>query len=690
MTKTQKHKLLFLLIATFVFALVLIAFVNSGRFKSLNLQSSNFLYLQENDIALDDIVLVAIDDQALELRSASEIGTLQFAKSDYAKLLEALENGGAAAIGLDVILSEPSPDEDQQALVDILKRYNNIVLAAQSSDDGESLKPLQSFIDASPESIASVLYTPDLDNTVRRQKIKYGDAIANYSLAYEVVSAYLGQEISDRSPDQGFIVLSDDIVRVGQNKVRPITIPVNDRGEMLINFFGRPGSFPTISMATAIEGEFLDTKTGELIDLQDKIILIGEIGTALHDVQTVPTSFGVLMPGVEIHANAIQTILTQSFLTEQSESSLITWSILIFLISLILFLVFRIRWSVLILIILLAGYTILTWVSFAYGDILNVIYPYLAILLSFTSAYIYRYFAEERKARDTKRSFGKYVSPHIVQEIIENPQKLALGGEKKNITVFFSDIAGFTSISEKLGAEELVEQLNEYLDAMSEVILEQDGTIDKYIGDAIMAFWNAPIKQEDHAWRACKASLEYQKRLSEMNKERVAKGEMAFTARIGLNTGDMIVGNMGSTKRFDYTVIGDPVNLGARLEGVNKVYGTDIMISEYTYAQAKDDIEVRELDLITVKGKEVPVRIYELQAMKGEGTDDQKKIRDIFASGLAAYREKKWDEAIGYFKQVLSIDETDGPSTLFIDRCNQLKDDDLPGDWDGVYRLKTK
>lgn len=688
MQKRTIQKIAFWLGMTVVLGFILSVGIQKGIFERWQLRSANFLYFQEENRTHDDIVIVAIDNKALEMRSASEIGTLQFKKADYAKVIQNIEEAGAAAVGVDVIFSEESDEEDQQALVEVLEKYPDIVIAAEIPYVGQQgLHPLDVFKDANDNQLGSVVFLPDSDNIVRRQHVLMGDGQVP-SFAVAVIHAYLGG--GSGSIEQNAFMLSKDTVRVGSKKVPPITAPIDDSSRAMINFFGQPGSFQHISMADVYDNNFVDLKTGEEIDLTNKIVLIGEVGTALHDVQSVPLSFGTAMPGVEIHANMVQTYLTQQYLTEQSKISTILVTILLVIIGLGLALWLRVKWSVLALLASLAVYTVITWIQFEYGLIMNLVYPYFALVLSFIIAYLYRYFYQERLARQTQSAFKQYVSPDVVKSILDNPDQLKLGGEKRTLSVFFSDIAGFTSISEKLGAEELVEQLNEYLDEMSEVLLEEDGTIDKYIGDAVMAFWNAPLDQEDHAIRACRAAIEYQRRLKKLNKSRVSRGEIEFGARVGLNTGDMVVGNMGSTKRFDYTVIGDAVNLGARLEGVNKVYGTLIMLSEYTYALAKDDIEVREIDLITVKGKTEPVRIFELLSMKGELDEKKKRIKEAFEKGLDFYRQQRWEQAVEKFRQVLNIDDTDGPSKVYIERCQQLKDEDLPQDWDGVFVLKTK
>jgi adenylate cyclase len=290
----------------------------------------------------------------------------------------------------------------------------------------------------------------------------------------------------------------------------------------------------------------------------------------------------------------------------------------------------------------------------------------------------------------TEHAFGRYVSEEVVKKILENPGQLKLGGDQKVLTVFFSDVAGFTGISEKLSPVALVTQLNEYLDRMSQVILQHHGTLDKFVGDAIIAFWGAPIAEPKHAQMACLAALDYVAELKELQSEWKEKKKNIFEVRIGIHTGPMIVGNVGSTKRFDYTVIGDSVNLGARLEGANKYFGTTILISEATYKAVKSKVEVREIDLITVKGKTEPVRVFELLARKGELPKGRREFIKLFAEALKYYRAQKWSEAEKQFKTLLKLDPGDEPSKVYLERCKELSRMKLPKNWNGVYALREK
>ena len=396
-----------------------------------------------------------------------------------------------------------------------------------------------------------------------------------------------------------------------------IRIPINPFGEMLVNFMGPPSTaspdghqtFPVRSYAAytaRVPGE--DPATWPRTRaVGNKILMVGPFTEGMAADQK-PTPFG-LMYGVEIHANSLNTILMERFLRYASEG--VNILVLTFLVLGISFMVSRLStiWSfVAALSAILILFVVITLLFDSYAYILNFTLPALGVVLSFVSIVVYRAMTEERDKRRIKEMFEKYVSPKVVEEILEHPPEL--GGVDKELTVFFSDIRGFTTLSESMTPQELVNHLNEYLTAMTDIILSYNGTLDKYVGDEVMCFWGAPLPQEDHAILACKCALKQMAVLAELNAQ--WPPERRIDIGIGINSGIMTVGNMGSPGRMNYTLMGDNVNLGARLEGTNKEYHTHIIISEYTYALVKDRVIARELDNIRVKGKNRPVLIYEL------------------------------------------------------------------------------
>jgi len=302
---------------------------------------------------------------------------------------------------------------------------------------------------------------------------------------------------------------------------------------------------------------------------------------------------------------------------------------------------------------------------------------------------VQHYVVEEAEKRKIRNAFGLYLPPTLATLVSEHPEMLKLGGDKRELTVMFSDIRGFTTLSEGLEPEALVELLNEFLGAMTEVIFGSEGTLDKYIGDAIMAVWGAPIPQSDHAARACLAALGMVERLRVLAAQWAQRGLPRLSIGIGLNTGPMVVGNMGSARRLSYTVIGDNVNLASRLEGLNKMYGSGIIASESTLRAAANIVVARELDLVRVKGKKLPVRIFEILATADEG-ESWKPLVERFTAGIAAYRARQWDEAMAAFSAVLAERADDGPSLLYMERCRTMRETPPPADWGGVTVMEVK
>jgi len=396
-----------------------------------------------------------------------------------------------------------------------------------------------------------------------------------------------------------------------------IVIPIDEHGTMLINYMGRRSSpardgyqtypvRPYYGYAARVPGpnpaEWPPTRA-----VENKIVMVGAFAQGMADDEKL-TPYG-LMYGVEVHANALNTILMDKFINYVP--SWVDIAILAVAALIVAFMSSRLStiWAMLLTAILVIVYFFAVTIIFDTRSLMiNFSSPALAMLLTFVSIVVYRVVTEEKDKRRIRDMFGKYVSPAVVSEILESPPEL--GGVDKDLTVFFSDIRGFTTLSESMTPQELVNHLNIYLTAMTDIILEYRGTLDKYVGDEIMCFWGAPLPQEDHAILACKSAIRQMQRLDELNQE--WPPEKRINIGIGLNSGIMTVGNMGSLGRMNYTLMGDNVNLGARLEGTNKQYGTNIIISEYTYGLVKDRIIARELDNIRVKGKNKPVQIYEL------------------------------------------------------------------------------
>ncbi|MCP5497602.1 MAG: adenylate/guanylate cyclase domain-containing protein [Leptospiraceae bacterium] len=394
------------------------------------------------------------------------------------------------------------------------------------------------------------------------------------------------------------------------NPKREITIPIDLYGQMDINFVGGWSSFKYhefFEVATEWDKEVAS-------QFENSIFLVAMYyatgRSAPKDLHASP--YGE-MSGIEFHAHSLNTVLNQDFVAYSSV--LLNF---LFFVGFALLLgyftsILKTQFSSITFILMIIAYSFFALYTF---ESFNFVTPLPTVVIMGISVFFtitaFKVITEEAHVKYIKTTFSKFVSKDIVDELLKDPEKIALGGSKKEITIFFSDVRGFTTISESLSPEELVKLLNEYLSAMTEIIIELKGTIDKYMGDAIMAFWGAPVPLEDHAYYACVASLAQFNYLKELQKGWREKNLPVIDIGIGLNTGYAIVGNMGSSHRMEYTCMGDTINLGSRLEGSNKTYGTNITISEYTYEKVKDRIYARELDLVKVKGKNLPVRIYEL------------------------------------------------------------------------------
>jgi adenylate cyclase len=420
-------------------------------------------------------------------------------------------------------------------------------------------------------------------------------------------------------------------------------------------------------------------------------VLLGFTAAIYQDLH--PTSFQSGYPGVETHATVIANILDQDFLTRPGEILLFDL-LFMFALSLMLGIVLprtRPVSGALTAILCIAAIIGLAYYAFIGPKIwLNIIYPSLLVITSYVVLTSYKYFTEEKHKKEIKMAFQHYVAPAVVDQMLGQIDHLHLGGERKQMTALFSDIRGFTTISERMNPEELVRFLNEYLSAMTQIVLQYEGTVDKYMGDAIMAFYGAPLEQPDHAIRACRTAVDMIARLKELGTEWQTRSLPHMDIGIGINSGEMSVGNMGSEERFDYTIMGDNVNLASRLEGINKQYGTSIVISQFTYQLIQNQpFTVRELDSVRVKGKLEPVTIYELIGY-GTTNSHMQQALEHFHDGLLAYKRRAWNQAIAQFQQALELRPNDYPAHLYLQRCEEYQQTPPPKNWDGVYTMKTK
>jgi adenylate cyclase len=451
---------------------------------------------------------------------------------------------------------------------------------------------------------------------------------------------------------------------------------------LLVNYHGPTRTYRYVSFADVVQRKFAPGT------FKDRIVLVGASATGIGDLRATP--FGSLdYPGVEIHANVIDNILNQQFLMKHGPQVISDVSAILFFglpFGILLALVPP-RWLVL-SVAVLAGFMGLVYWAFLHGWWLNLIVPSVTILANAGFVALYRVLFEEGEKRKVRGAFGQYVSPEVIRRLLEEPESVK--PKKTSITVLFSDIRGFTTLSESLDAQEMADLLNGYLTEMTQIVFRHRGTLDKYIGDAVMAFWGAPFAEAGHADRCCETALTMLGRLAELQEEWRAQEKPILEIGVGINTGTASVGNMGSVLRYGYTAIGDAVNLASRLEGLNKEYGSRILISESTYITLQSErFVVRELDLIRVKGKLLPVTIYEVLSPTVVGREG-KELSDLFTKARDAYKIREWKNAKNLFEDVLHRWPKDRPSQIFIERCNEYLAEEPSSEWEGVYIMKHK
>lgn len=456
-------------------------------------------------------------------------------------------------------------------------------------------------------------------------------------------------------------------------------------GTVLVNHLGPYTAYPRVSVADVLEG------TAPKDRIAGRIVLVGVTAIGTYDQRVSP--FDSSLPGVFIQAALTDQLLTGRFIERPNWLLFFELLALLGLGALVGLVLPRLRGGLAIVLFIVAGvagWALVDGAAFAFAHLdvftLTPIGTFLGLTLS---GAVFQWLVVDQEKRQVRRAFQHYLAPSVLETVLRDPKKLALEPGKAELTVLFSDIRGFTTISERLPAEELATVLNEYLTPMTHIVFRNGGTLDKYMGDAIMAFWGDPVPQEDHALRACRTALEMQAEVDRLSRVFTERGWPALSAGVGINTGTMSVGNFGSDVLFDYTVMGDAVNLASRLEGANKQYGSRVIVSEFTEAQVRGRVVVRELDSVRVKGKQAPVRIYELLAL-GAPSEADRAWLEAFAEGLARYKAQAWEEAISRFQDCLARRPEDPAAQMYVARCREMQQTPPGADWDGVYTFTRK
>jgi adenylate cyclase len=581
-----------------------------------------------------------------------------------------------------------NPSTGKQDFVNLMQRYeaNSILYTATMANIPALLSP----DDNNVGTMGFFNVLPDADGVLRRALLvvpfdrsgKISDAELYGSLEVQTIRLYLGvpsEQLTVNYNQTGMVSL-----QFGDKlQVKPDSI-----GRLAINYRGPERTYTYYSIVDVVQRK-LPAGT-----FKDKIALVGASATGIGDLRTPPYG-GITYPGVEVHANAIDNMLNHQALTRGAAQELSDIALILFFgipVGIWMAMVApRWMWFGLSFLVPLV---LIDYGAFLRGWWLNFSVPALTLVSNVLLVSLYRALVEEKEKRRIRTAFGQYLSPEVIRRLLRNPQLVE--PKKTEITVMFSDIRGFTTISENLDAQDLAVFLNQYLSDMTGLVFESQGTLDKYIGDAVMAFWGAPFEVDDHAVNGCNSALKMIKRVREMHREWDAQGKPQLDIGIGLNSGVASVGNMGSVLRYGYTALGDTVNLSSRLEGLNKDYGTHIIVNETTYAATQDaNFLYRELDLIRVKGKTQPVMIYELIGRAGEesvyGSFADVQLRlEQFARGRTLYRVRRWEEAQRVFQIMIDKWPDDGPARAYWKRCQEYLFDEPPSGWDGVFTMTHK
>lgn len=673
----------FLAIAAVSAAAVLVAWwARPGFLAAMELKAADAMFMARGGRpAPAEVVIVAVDE-----KSVNELGRWPWTRTRTASLVSRLSK--ARTVAVDMVFSEPQDALSDAALAKAFSSSGNVVLGyffradTSAAPDAGALQGLLSsrlsvlvereavqapwpsfpsvetntpLIGGSAAGLGAFNTLPREDGIYREIGLVYGFGPDAYpSLPLEALRHYLGEDAFVRLATYGVDALS----------LGSLDVPVDETGALILNFYGPSASFKTYPAADVISGRVPPE------EFSGKLVFVGVTEKAVYDIR--PTPLDALFPGVELHATAAANILTGDFVMR--DGRVILFDVLMTAAA-ALVLGGLLAWArrtvagLLFLASVLVATVAAEFALFTLFDILpSPVYPVLSASLCYVSGEAYRNLVAEKKSRYLKRAFSSYVSPELVSEILENPGALKLGGEKREVSVLFSDIRGFTGISEKFTPEELVEFLNRYLSPMTGIILEEKGMVDKFIGDAIMAVFNAPVEVSGHAGRACIAALRMTGALASFNARWEGTGYPAVEMGVGVNTGEAVVGNMGAELKLNYTAIGDTVNLASRLESMNKVYGTSIIVSGAVKEAAGEGFLFRELDFVRVRGKESPVALYELAGRKGEDPEKE-ELCGRFEAARALFMAKRFVEASSSFAELAG--RGDRPSALYLARCDE-------------------
>lgn len=667
--------------------------------------ADNFLYdlsiSWRGPVATSGQVALVLMDEESAVRLKRQRG--QWSRRMLAGALDNLCAAGAEVIGLDMLMS--APDQDQEAdrlLAAAISSCNNVVLARVSTAQGvEEIAPLGPFQEG---MIGDGFIDVPLDEDGILRKIRFlnakpqpdGGLALLPSFALELARTYRNLEFN-------FDFSGSDFFLMGAAGTKQLRLPYPD---LLINYSGDYTAFTGVSFADAVNNTFAPEK------VRGKVVLVGSTLSSQKDFFTTPFTrfrreaaslagrFGDMEkgvqgsdePGVACHAHAVETILSQSFIDHLTGRRVMLLTLILGLAGLLFYLPrLGMLLELTVLLVVLAASVGGAHLAFLQGPTRVDVAPLLTVffLQFLTGVTLQKSFGRKKTAMITSM-FGKYVSTGVVNELIKGDISTTLEGRRANLTMLFSDLRGFTNLSEKLGARDTGLLLNAYFDTMIPLVFAHHGTLDKLMGDAVMAFFGAPLPVADHPAEGAATALEMVERLAELKKRQDIPGLADLNLGIGLNTGEVTVGNLGSKAFMDYTIIGDAVNLASRLEGLNKIYGTTILLSQFTAAQLDARFLLRDLDIVKVKGKEKAVTIYELAGWRETAAATTLAGLRLFGEGLTAYRGRQWDQAEALFLQVLEQLPGDGPARLYLERTTRLRNHPPGPEWQGITTFDHK
>ncbi len=738
---------------TFCTILLVVILFSSGTriFDLVELKTYDLRFLSRGSLQPSPAVVLALIDE----KSLDEEGRWPWPRSKIARLVDTLSQGGTKVIGFDIGFLEPDENSELRLIDqlgkkiyslhitnDILTRFiserqksadNDLALASAIKNSSADIV-LGYFFHMNEAELDYHLEPTQIDQLLKRISASRYPLIFYQNQSAEdlpFVEAYAPEAsleiFSEAADSSGYYNVKSDqdgvvrsmplIIRCGKDIFPPLAlscawfyldkpqltvmvanygvegikmgerlIPTDEKGHLLINYLGPPKTFPHFSISDILRGKVPRQ------NFKDKIVLVGATAMGTHDLRSTPVS--PLYPGVEINATVIDNILTRSFITKPNWSKVYDLFAIIMLATLTGLALPRLNavTGFLFLTGLFALQIFLSNLLFInYHIWLNMVYPLLALSMTYTALTVYRYFTEERERKKIKNTFRHYVSPIVIEEMLRSPDRLKLGGEEKVLTVLFSDLQGFTSYSEHYKPHEMIDILSEYYEKMTEQIFAHQGTLIEYVGDELVAAFGAPLHRSDHAQGACAAALAMRDRLLTLCLEWAATGRPYLKARTGINSGPMLVGNLGSRYRFAYGTLGDQVNLGSRIEGLNKMYRTEILIGENTAQLLDGAFILREIDRVRVVGKKQPVRIFELlENSDSTLVEEKERLLHFYSSGLECYWQQKWQDALKHFERCLLILPEDGPSRVMAERCRIYVAIPPPQDWDGVFEHLTK